>query len=78
MASIMEVMLLHMVVVMEEGMEEVAMVGTGEEEEGVTEDMAAMEEEDMTDTEVMADRAEAEVSQCLSYFSSIQSRSWGR
>ena len=56
-------MLLHTVVVMEEGMVEVVMVGTGEEEE-VTEDMAAMEEGDMMDTEAMADRAEAEVSQC--------------
>ena len=56
-------MLLHTVVVMEEDMVEVVMVGTGEEEE-VTEDMAAMEEGDMMDTEATVDRAEAEVSQC--------------
>ena len=59
-------MLLHTVVVMEEDMVEVVMVGTGEEEE-VTEDMAAMEEGDMMDTEVTADRAEAEVSQSVSW-----------
>ena len=59
-------MLLHTVVVMEEDMVEVVMVGTGEEEE-VTEDMAAMEEGDMMDTEATADRAEAEVSQSVSW-----------
>ena len=57
-------MLLHTVVVMEEGMVEVVMEGTGEGEE-VTEDMAAMEEGDMMDTEATADRAEVEVSQHL-------------
>ena len=55
-------MLLHTVVVMEEGMVEAVMEGTGEGEE-VMEDMAAMEEEDMMDTVATADRAEAEVSQ---------------
>ena len=63
MVSTMEVMLLHTVVVMEEGMVEGAMVGMGEEE-GVTVDMVAMEEEDMMDTEATADKAEVEVSQC--------------
>ena len=43
-------------------MVEGVMVGMGEEE-GVTVDMVAMEEEDMMDTEATADRAEAEVSQ---------------
>ena len=63
MVSTMEVMLLHTVAVMEEGMVEGVMVGMGEEE-GVTVDMVAMEEEDMMDTEATADRAEVEVSQC--------------
>lgn len=63
MASIMVVMLHMAVVVMEEAMVEVVTEGT-EEEEGVMEGMAAMEEEeDMMGTGAMADRAEVEVSQ---------------
>ena len=63
MDSIMVVMLHMVVVVMVEGMVEVVTEGT-EEEEGVMEGMAAMEEEeDMMGTGAMADRAEVEVSQ---------------
>ena len=63
MASIMVVMLHMAVVVMEEDMVEGVTEGT-EEEEGVMEGMAAMEEEeDMMGTGAMADRAEVEVSQ---------------
>lgn len=63
MASIMVVMLHMAVVVMEEGMVEGVTEGT-EEEEGVMEGMAAMEEEEaMMGTGAMADRAEVEVSQ---------------
>ena len=63
MASIMVVMLHMVVVVMVEDMVEVVTEGT-EEEEGVMEGMAAMEEEeDMMGTGAMVDRAEVEVSQ---------------
>ena len=60
-STMVEAMLLHTVVVMEEGMVEVVMEGTGEGEV-VMEDMVAMEE-DMMDTVATAGRAEAEVSQ---------------
>ena len=73
MASTMVAMLLHMVVVMVEGMVEVVMEGT--EEEGVMEDMEAMEEEDMMGTGAMADKAEVEVSQ-LRRVISVNRRSW--